>query len=197
MIYCHYCQRKTLPRSAGPHPLALTRDHYIPVSRGGLNIAANFRRACNACNQLKGNMMPEEWESFMNDNPAWWLRWESMEIAPKIGAPFTKKASAAALRSMTAEENARRIAAYLAAHGETLFPDDERYKRTYGKKAYLSWVARGRPTPPYELRRLKADEPIPIGYPDDPKKQAAFEAVYKDRKWLLRVPIWVPKDYYA
>jgi hypothetical protein len=36
-------------------------------------------------------------------------------------------------------------------------------------------------------RPLGKDEPFPIEY-DDPVKQAAWESIYKDRKWLLRVP---------
>ena len=67
-----------------------------------------------------------------------------------------------------------------------------KYILTYGKKRYRIWVEKGCPTPPYDLRPLRADEPIPIEY-DDPIKQAAFEALYKDRRWLLRVPIWVPR----
>src|ERR1700744_3478112 len=41
-------------------------------------------------------------------------------------------------------------------------------------------------------RPLRADEPFPIEY-DDPVMQAAWESIYKDRKWLLRVP----PDYVA
>lgn len=37
------------------------------------------------------------------------------------------------------------------------------------------------------LRTMKAPETVPQAY-DDPQAQAAFEAVYKDRLYLLRVP---------
>jgi hypothetical protein len=36
-------------------------------------------------------------------------------------------------------------------------------------------------------RPLGKDEPFPIEF-DDPAAQAAWESIYKDRKWILRVP---------
>lgn len=36
-------------------------------------------------------------------------------------------------------------------------------------------------------RPLRRDEPFPIEF-EDPIRQAAWESIYKDRKWLLRVP---------
>jgi hypothetical protein len=126
--------------------LRKTRDHYIPLSRGGTNTRENIRQACYKCNNLKGNMMPEVWERFMLDNPLWWT--VQINVKCQTVETTTKKASAAALRGMTAEENARRMMAY---------------------------------------RALRKDEPFPIEF-DDPIKQAAWESIYKDRKWLLRVP---------
>ncbi len=40
---------------------SLTIDHYIPRSRGGSNERENLRVACYACNQDKGDQMPEVW----------------------------------------------------------------------------------------------------------------------------------------
>lgn len=39
----------------------LTRDHVIPVSRGGRDTWSNVVAACRHCNQAKGNQLPEEW----------------------------------------------------------------------------------------------------------------------------------------
>ena len=39
---------------------ALTRDHLIPLSRGGTNDWTNVVAACSACNTRKGNRLPEE-----------------------------------------------------------------------------------------------------------------------------------------
>jgi len=54
---CQYCQRHQhdlRPREC------LTRDHLIPVSRGGLNEWDNVVTACSSCNTRKGNHLPVE-----------------------------------------------------------------------------------------------------------------------------------------
>jgi 5-methylcytosine-specific restriction endonuclease McrA len=38
----------------------LTREHIVPVSRGGLDSWMNCITACKACNGHKGNRLPEE-----------------------------------------------------------------------------------------------------------------------------------------
>ena len=42
------------------HPDALTREHVVPVSRGGADSWMNCITACRACNGRKGNRLPEE-----------------------------------------------------------------------------------------------------------------------------------------
>ena len=54
---CQYCGRTTAalrPREA------LTRDHVIPISRGGLNVWDNVVTACSPCNTRKANRLPSE-----------------------------------------------------------------------------------------------------------------------------------------
>jgi len=52
---CLYCAR--------PHPQSeLTRDHIVPISRGGQDRWENVVSACRRCNQCKGNRMLEETE---------------------------------------------------------------------------------------------------------------------------------------
>jgi len=54
---CQYCGRKLMdlrPRES------LTRDHLVPLSRGGSNGWDNVVTACSPCNTRKGNRMPEE-----------------------------------------------------------------------------------------------------------------------------------------
>ena len=54
---CQYCGRtmaELRPRES------LTRDHLIPLSRGGSNAWTNVVTACSPCNTRKGNRMPEE-----------------------------------------------------------------------------------------------------------------------------------------
>lgn len=38
----------------------LTRDHVIPLSRGGENVWNNVATACSPCNNRKGNHLPEQ-----------------------------------------------------------------------------------------------------------------------------------------
>jgi 5-methylcytosine-specific restriction endonuclease McrA len=54
---CQYCGRTAAelkPRES------LTRDHLIPLSRGGTNEWTNCVTACSPCNTRKGNRMPAE-----------------------------------------------------------------------------------------------------------------------------------------
>lgn len=51
---CLYCGEK-FPRSL------LTRDHVIPMSRGGTDSWENVVTACFRCNNHKGNRTPQEW----------------------------------------------------------------------------------------------------------------------------------------
>lgn len=54
---CQYCGRlqgELKPREQ------LTRDHLIPMSRGGLNEWTNVVTACSPCNTRKANRMPHE-----------------------------------------------------------------------------------------------------------------------------------------
>ena len=54
---CQYCRRhkRTLR-----HREFLTRDHVVPVSRGGNNAWDNVVTACSTCNHRKGNRLPGE-----------------------------------------------------------------------------------------------------------------------------------------
>jgi len=40
----------------------LTRDHIIPISRGGKNVWSNVASACRNCNHRKNNRTPAEWD---------------------------------------------------------------------------------------------------------------------------------------
>lgn len=54
---CQYCGRAGVelkPRES------LTRDHVIPLSRGGTNAWTNVVTACSSCNTRKANHMPAE-----------------------------------------------------------------------------------------------------------------------------------------
>ncbi len=51
--FCAYCGGRF-------HADALTREHIVPVSRGGTDQWMNCITACRACNGRKGNRLPEE-----------------------------------------------------------------------------------------------------------------------------------------
>jgi 5-methylcytosine-specific restriction endonuclease McrA len=54
---CQYCARhisELKPRES------LTRDHLLPLSRGGTNDWTNVITACSPCNTRKGNRLPAE-----------------------------------------------------------------------------------------------------------------------------------------
>jgi 5-methylcytosine-specific restriction endonuclease McrA len=54
---CQYCGRASYelrPRES------LTRDHVVPMSRGGLNVWTNVVTACSPCNTRKSNHLAEE-----------------------------------------------------------------------------------------------------------------------------------------
>lgn len=54
---CQFCGKSITelrPRES------LTRDHLVPLSRGGTNIWTNVVTACSPCNTRKGNRLPSE-----------------------------------------------------------------------------------------------------------------------------------------
>jgi 5-methylcytosine-specific restriction endonuclease McrA len=54
---CQYCLRSQAELRARE---CLTRDHLVPISRGGTNEWTNVVTACSTCNTRKGNRLPEE-----------------------------------------------------------------------------------------------------------------------------------------
>lgn len=54
---CQYCGKHRVQLR---HREFLTRDHILPVSRGGLNTWYNVVTACSPCNNRKGNHLPDE-----------------------------------------------------------------------------------------------------------------------------------------
>lgn len=54
---CQYCGRHTTDLK---NRESLTRDHLIPLSRGGTNVWTNVVTACSTCNTKKANRLPNE-----------------------------------------------------------------------------------------------------------------------------------------
>ena len=55
---CHYC-------SGSFPPGELTMDHIVPIARGGKSTKGNTVPACKACNSAKKQMLPMEWEAYL------------------------------------------------------------------------------------------------------------------------------------
>lgn len=54
---CQYCGRRGSELNQGEF---WTKDHIMPVSKGGENRWENLVLSCNTCNNLKGDRTPEE-----------------------------------------------------------------------------------------------------------------------------------------
>ncbi|MEJ2199734.1 MAG: HNH endonuclease signature motif containing protein [Desulfuromonadaceae bacterium] len=56
---CHYCGARVEPKE-------LTLDHVVPISRGGKSTRGNCVPACKDCNNKKKNLLPMEWQEYLN-----------------------------------------------------------------------------------------------------------------------------------
>lgn len=63
---CQYCLRS---QHELRHRECLTRDHLVPISRGGSNEWTNVVTACSSCNTRKGNRLPDECGMHPHTNP--------------------------------------------------------------------------------------------------------------------------------
>jgi 5-methylcytosine-specific restriction endonuclease McrA len=48
------------------HDSAPELDHAVPLSRGGAHTSANVQCLCRLCNQIKSDMMPDEFDAWMH-----------------------------------------------------------------------------------------------------------------------------------
>jgi 5-methylcytosine-specific restriction endonuclease McrA len=55
---CHYCARR-FPSAE------LTMDHIVPVARGGRSTKGNVVPCCKECNNLKKQLLPMEWDLYL------------------------------------------------------------------------------------------------------------------------------------
>jgi len=59
---CFYCARPVCTNSIDPNG-ELTKDHQLPISRGGTDFIWNIVPACTHCNLLKGNKTVDEFRA--------------------------------------------------------------------------------------------------------------------------------------
>lgn len=62
-VNCTYCNRRVTRNAPQGHPTFATVDHIIPLSKGGYDGPRNWCIACDKCNQAKGSLTVEEWQS--------------------------------------------------------------------------------------------------------------------------------------
>ncbi len=55
---CHWCGQTVTAKS-------LTMDHIVPISRGGKSTKGNTVPACKDCNNRKKQLLPMEWEAYL------------------------------------------------------------------------------------------------------------------------------------
>ena len=55
---CGYCGLPTPPKE-------LTMDHIVPIARGGRSTKGNVLAACKACNTAKKQLLPMEWDQYL------------------------------------------------------------------------------------------------------------------------------------
>jgi 5-methylcytosine-specific restriction protein A len=55
---CHYCGKKMVFKE-------ITMDHLVPLTRGGKSSKDNLVPSCKDCNNKKKNMLPLEWEDYL------------------------------------------------------------------------------------------------------------------------------------
>ena len=55
---CHYCGEQFLAKE-------LTLDHIVPLARGGRSSKGNCVAACKECNTKKRDLLPLEWQEYL------------------------------------------------------------------------------------------------------------------------------------
>ena len=82
---CFWCHRQmvTGPKVRQNHPLLATRDHVVPRCENGMNGSRNEVWACQACNNVKGDMSVQQWLDFREANQKWWLLFERQNLRGK------------------------------------------------------------------------------------------------------------------
>ncbi|MDY0189258.1 MAG: HNH endonuclease [Desulfuromonas sp.] len=56
---CYYCGGSFAPKE-------LTLDHVVPLIRGGRTSKGNCVPACKLCNSKKQDMLPSEWQEYLD-----------------------------------------------------------------------------------------------------------------------------------
>ncbi len=55
---CYYCGERVAYKN-------ITMDHLVPLTRGGRSTKDNIVPCCKTCNNLKKDMLPLEWQDYL------------------------------------------------------------------------------------------------------------------------------------
>lgn len=90
---CSYCEANFSDSGA----LQRSRDHFIPLSKGGKNGVGNIYIVCKACNLLKANFLPNEFIYFLRCKIEW------KEYPKKLRRAYTEEIL------LTVKKNVKRL----------------------------------------------------------------------------------------
>ena len=65
---CGICKEAVDPTLNHPDPMSASLDHVVPLSRGGSHTRDNVQLAHLRCNLRKNDKLPEEFETYKQDN---------------------------------------------------------------------------------------------------------------------------------
>lgn len=66
--YCRHPYGSTWKNNRGAYKVRVkTKDHVVPINRGGTNASYNIIYCCNRCNSFKGNMLLSEWRNLIKN----------------------------------------------------------------------------------------------------------------------------------
>ena len=156
---CNYCNRPVFSNAAKPRH-RLTKDHIVPLCRGGVDLIENIAIACWRCNCLKGNKTATE---FLNERPAFAQRVQkgpqrstgiiSLLHRVQFGEPFTMAELKQRIATAEATGALRNqwVVCWLTSMGVRLAMDAEAPPlRALQKKQQESVTA-----PPIEWRKIR------------------------------------------
>lgn len=89
---CKYPGEPIDPEARHPQPLSPSVDHIIPLSYGGIDVAANKRAAHLNCNVGRNNRLTDEDRAFMKAHPEFILAPEQLAtLPPRVKREFKPK----------------------------------------------------------------------------------------------------------
>lgn len=192
---CRYCSvevRKNWCEYV-KHDDDATVDHIIPKSKGGANTMENYALACRRCNHAKGDRSVEEFladprsakERRLAESRRLFRRRRRTPVAPATPAEMKPKMTASQTAAFLRESAA--LAEAEKAKADPLVQSV--LARFPGAEVVAVRKPRRQPSPiqPIDFSKLyERPVGVPVEFPNDATAQAAFEAVYRNRTYLLR-----------